>query len=316
MRGKSKLALIVGGPPCQAYSLAGRSRDKGGMVGDKRNYLYKFYAEFLKHFKPKYFVFENVVGLASANDVDGTSHLTNMKALFYEYGYSTEEKVLSVSDYGVLQNRRRMILVGKLGKQQSNFYPELSTWRPKTTVREAFRDLPKIGAGEGEFRTCQLKGYRSGWLTEAKIRNGRSTTTLHQARPHTIQDLEVYRIAVDLWNREQRRLNYNDLPNHLKTHKHRKGFFDRFKVVAADLPLSQTVVAHIAKDGHYYIHPDIEQNRSLTPREAARLQTFPDDYYFESITGRPSRTPAFRQIGNAVPVLFAQSIAEALRDEW
>jgi DNA (cytosine-5)-methyltransferase 1 len=86
--------------------------------------------------------------------------------------------------------------------------------------------------------------------------------------------------------------------------------------VAADLPLSHTVVAHIAKDGHYFIHPDVKQNRSITPREAARLQTFPDDYFFESISGRPSRTPAFKQIGNAVPVLFAQKIAEELKELW
>lgn len=79
---------------------------------------------------------------------------------------------------------------------------------------------------------------------------------------------------------------------------------------------SQTVVAHIAKDGHYYIHPELEQNRSLTPREVARLQTFPDDYYFESVSGKPSRTDAFRQIGNAVPVRLAQKIAESLRDNW
>ena len=79
---------------------------------------------------------------------------------------------------------------------------------------------------------------------------------------------------------------------------------------------SHTVVAHIAKDGHYYIHPDIEQNRSLTPREAARLQTFPDDYFFESASGVPQRTPAFRQIGNAVPVLLARRIAEKLKEIW
>ena len=91
-------------------------------------------------------------------------------------------------------------------------------------------------------------------------------------------------------------------------------FLDRFKVVAADLSYSQTVVAHLAKDGHYYIHPDIRQNRSITPREAARLQTFPDNYYFESVSGRPSRTYAFKQIGNAVPVNLAFSIAKAIRE--
>ena len=95
----------------------------------------------------------------------------------------------------------------------------------------------------------------------------------------------------------------------LKTHKNRHSFVDRFKVVASNLSASQTVVAHIAKDGHYYIHPDIEQNRSLSIREAARLQSFPDDFYFEGESEKPSRTAAFKQIGNAVPVVLAEEIA-------
>ena len=107
-------------------------------------------------------------------------------------------------------------------------------------------------------------------------------------------------------------MEYNDLPENLKTHKNRTAFADRFKVVAGNLSASHTVLAHLAKDGHYYIHPDIAQNRSLTPREAARLQTFPDNYYFESITGKPSRTYAYKQIGNAVPVCLAHRIAAAL----
>ena len=136
--------------------------------------------------------------------------------------------------------------------------------------------------------------------------------TYHQARPNTPQDLEIYRIVVDTWNKKKMRVAYTDLPERLRTHNNTKSFLDRFKVVAGNLSCTQTVVTHICRDGHYYIHPDIAQNRSLTPREAARIQTFPDNYYFESVTGKPSRTLAYKQIGNAVPVRLAYNVAMAL----
>jgi DNA (cytosine-5)-methyltransferase 1 len=114
--------------------------------------------------------------------------------------------------------------------------------------------------------------------------------------------------------KDRKRLNYNELPAKLKTHKNRHSFFDRFKVVNANAEFSHTVVAHIAKDGHYYIHPDIRQNRSISIREAARLQSFPDDFYFEGVKEEKNRTAAFKQIGNAVPPLMAEQIAEKLRE--
>jgi len=119
-----KLDLIIGGPPCQAYSLAGRSRSENKMLGDKRNYLYRLYAEFLKKYKPSYFVFENVAGLLSAKDEDGSLHLENMRKLFSDSGYRTELRLLNASDYGVLQNRKRIILIGCRGSRM-NFYPEI-----------------------------------------------------------------------------------------------------------------------------------------------------------------------------------------------
>ena len=111
-------------------------------------------------------------------------------------------------------------------------------------------------------------------------------------------------------------VSYIDLPANLRTHQNTTSFLDRFKVVAGNLPHAQTIVAHIARDGHYFIHPDIEQNRSITPREAARIQTFPDNYYFESKKGIPSRTLAFKQIGNAGPVCLAYHVAMALLDRF
>jgi DNA (cytosine-5)-methyltransferase 1 len=312
---KQKIDLIIGGPPCQAYSLVGRSRDSNRMVGDKRNYLYKYYAKFLEKYKPTYFVFENVRGLLSARDEFEKLYFDDMKKLFDEAGYETQDALLSASDYGVLQSRKRIILVGKL-KGTKLVYPEPEYWKPDVKVDELFSDLPFLSAGKGSVGSCKVEKYKGTYLYDAKIRDDRFPVTWHQARSNNEQDMEIYRYVVEKWNKEKKRLEYNDLPDRLKTHRNRESFTDRFKVVAGDLSCGQTVVAHIAKDGHYYIHPDISQNRSLTPREAARLQTFPDDYYFESESGTPSRTAAFQQIGNAVPVLMAERIAEKLMEVW
>ena len=309
-----RLDLIVGGPPCQAYSLVGRSRDEFGMIGDDRNYLYRHYASFLTKYQPTYFVFENVTGLLSARDSSGAPHFDAMQTLFKGCGYETEYHTLTASDYGVLQNRRRVFLVGRRGKH-TGFFPKPDKWHNCFKVEEVFCDLPSLNAGSGLPGPCKLKSYDGVWQYEAGIRDDDLPVTWHQARPHSDQDLKIYRRAVELWDNQKKRLMYNDLPDELKTHRNRKSFGDRFKVVASDLPSSHTVVAHISKDGHYYIHPDIKQNRSITPREAARLQTFPDNYYFESINGTPARTPVFSQIGDAVPVLLARKIAEKLRDE-
>lgn len=315
--GNEKLDLIVGGPPCQAYSLAGRARSETKMVGDKRNYLYRHYAEFLRKYQPKYFVFENVLGLLSAKDEDGSLHFDNMRNLFREYGYSTDFRPLNASDYGVLQNRKRIILIGKLGKNQKDFYPEIKKITTTHKVGELFCDLPFIHAGEGQITPVATNHYTGKYLYESGIKDyDLEPVTFYQARPNTEQDLEIYRIVVDAWNKKKTRINYADLPERLRTHKNVTSFLDRFKVVAGNLTFAQTVVAHISRDGHYYIHPDIQQNRSLTPREAARIQTFPDNYYFESVTGKPSRTLAYKQIGNAVPVRLAYHIACALADRF
>ncbi len=307
-----QLDLIVGGPPCQAYSIAGRSRSENRMVGDKRNYLYKLYAEFLKRYHPKYFVFENVLGLLSAKDGDGSLHFDNMRKLFSQFGYTTDYRMLNASDYGVLQNRKRIILIGYRGTK-TDFYPDIPHVTCHSRVEEIFSDLPTIHAGEGVVTPVNTSHYRGNYLYDAGIKEyDLEPVTYHQARPNTEQDLEIYRIVVSAWNKSKTRISYTDLPDRLRTHNNTQCFLDRFKVVAADLPYAQTVVAHISRDGHYFIHPDITQNRSLTPREVARIQTFPDNYFFESVTGKPSRTLAYKQIGNAVPVCLAYYVAKAL----
>lgn len=310
--GKESVDLIVGGPPCQAYSLAGRSRDKNKMKNDPRNYLFKQYAKYLDYYKPKFFVFENVLGLISAKDKNGKRYFDEMCDLFKSVGYVTEYEILEARDFGVLQNRKRVVLIGKRGNEKG-FYPKFEKWNPEVTVAEIFKDLPKLNAGEGVYNDTKYQKYNGTYLFDSHIKNGLDFTTQHISRPNTLQDKEIYKIAVEKLQKGER-LNYPDLPERLITHKNTKHFGDRFKVVDANLPTSQTIVAHIAKDGHYYIHPDIKQNRSITPREAARLQTFPDDYFFEGMSDKPSRTAAYKQIGNAVPVLMAERIAKQIKD--
>jgi len=298
--------LIIGGPPCQAYSLVGRARSEDGMERDPRNHLYQQYAKFLKKYTPKIFVFENVVGLRSAA---GGDYFKKMLQTFDKIGYDVADLILNANDFGVLQNRKRIVLVGH--KKELNL--SIPDFKPKTKkqfqVQSIFADLPKLQAGEGVDKFYHYAKPTNEYLSEFEIRNGIDILTQHISRPHTKQDKEIYRIAVENW-KQKKRLTYTELPQRLKTHNNIKSFFDRFKVVADNLNYSQTIVAHIAKDGHYYIHPDIKQNRSITVREAARLQSFPDDFYFEGVKEGKNRTAAFKQIGNAVPPLMARAIAK------
>jgi len=295
--------LIIGGPPCQAYSLVGRSRDPNRMEGDKRNFLFRYYASFLIRYKPKYFVFENVLGLLTAGN---KKYLNEMIQLFESIGYLVAEPtVLNAEDCGVLQKRRRVIIIGQKGKKKFNF-PELekvvNNWELN---KDLFFDLPKLKPGE-ELQIAKYTRPINEYLKQTEIRNGVDFVTQHITRHHNQRDLEIYSIAIDKWLDGKKRLKYDELPQRLQTHKNVLAFLDRYKVVDPT-GHSHTIVAHIAKDGHYYIYPDKKQVRSISVREAARIQSFPDDYFFEG-----GRTAAFKQIGNAVPPLMAQSIAKTL----
>jgi DNA (cytosine-5)-methyltransferase 1 len=163
-------------------------------------------------------------------------------------------------------------------------------------------------SGQGSFGKTFYKSKATKYLIESKIRMENEFTTQHISRPNNENDLEIYKIAVKKWINENKRLNYAELPNRLIKHANTNSFTNRFQVVNHN-GVSHTIVAHIAMDGHYYIHPDEKQNRSISVREAARIQSFPDDYHFES-----SRTAAFKQIGNAVPVLMAEGIANKIKE--
>jgi len=298
-----KIDLIIGGPPCQAYSLVGRARDPNGMEGDERKYLYRYYINFLERYKPKMFVFENVRGILSANKGKLFEQICREMG---EAGYNIEYKLLDAADFGVLQNRKRVILVG--WKKELEFrYPDFNLVKTSYTINNLFSDLPKLQQNSVGSKKKYRK-TKDACAKELGLKNESLDFVIqHDARMHNKRDLKIYKIAVEMFNKGER-LQYKDLPSELTTHKNTRVFNDRFKVVNGK-GLCHTMVAHIAKDGHHYIHPDIKQNRSLTVREAARIQTFPDDYYFESC-----RTAAFTQIGNAVPPLMAERIAEKIKE--
>ncbi|HIH70545.1 DNA cytosine methyltransferase [Methanothermobacter thermautotrophicus] len=287
---------IIGGPPCQAYSYAGRSRKN--MENDRRNYLYLLYIKFLKEFQPEFFVFENVPGMKSAKR---GLILSDFQRKVTELGYKLDFGVHDAFDFGVPQRRRRIIVIGhRMGDEMIQFDKE----RYGGTVHDLLSDLPALEPGEGTDGPQEYRCKPSPILEEMGIRGDRDVLRHHRARRHNPRDREIYRRTIDAWNSERRRLKYTELPLELRTHRNTRSFLDRYKVVAGDLPFSHTVVAHISKDGHYYIHPDREQARSLTVREAARIQSFPDNYIFEG-----PMTSKYRQIGNAVPPLMSEKIA-------
>ena len=301
IRGISKIDVIVGGPPCQAYSLVGRaqsSRMEIPMEEDPRNYLYKLYARFLKRYQPRMFVFENVTGILSANN--GITW-KNIQKYLKRVGYEIECREQNSKTFGVLQNRRRMIIVGWLKETGLN-YPDFLEVKTNALVNDLFTDLPVLHPGE----SCNTytKKKASNYVVETGIRTKDDVLTHHNCRPNIDRDIKIYQRAIELWNDGHKRLNYNDLPDELKTHKNRHSFVDRYKVVEGDEPYCHTILAHLSKDGHYFIHPDMKQHRSITVREAARIQSFPDSYFFEG-----PRTSQFVQIGNAVPPLMAKGIA-------
>lgn len=308
-----KVDLIIGGPPCQAYSVVGRARMKEKVVDDPRNFLYKYYVRFLEKFQPKMFIFENVPGILSASNGE---HFSNIKTAISKAGYHMELKELIASDYGVLQDRKRIIIVGwKKNKKKKNKYeyPEFEKIENLYTVSEVLKDLPEIEPGTSKEGKGLYKDKTNDYLVASNIReDGFDILTQHITRPHNEQDRKIYEIAITKWNEQKKRLNYRELSEEnpeLISHKNITSFTNRFNVIKADEKASHTILAHMAMDGHYYIHPDINQIRSLSVREAARLQSFPDDFYFEG-----PRTSIFRQIGNAVPPKMAEQIAKKIKE--
>lgn len=306
--------LIIGGPPCQAYSILGRAiksaKDRElapeEIIEDSRNFLYKMYCRFLNKYHPTMFVFENVPGILTAGK---GKYFKNIQKYLRRLGYETEAKELNSANYGVLQNRKRIIIVGWL-QGTAHQYPDIDKIKCNYKVNALFSGLPALDPGE-ENNVYTHNRISGTYVGKYQIRELGDVLTQHVARPQIDRDRQIYRRTIAAWNNGHKRLKYSELPPELITHKNIKNFLDRFKVVEGDLSACHTMIAHISKDGHYFIHPDIEQARSLSVREAARVQSFPDSYYFEG-----GRTAAFTQIGNAVPPLMAEAIARGILKQF
>lgn len=317
-----KADVIIGGPPCQAYSLIGRGRMKEAVINDKRNYLFHYYKDIVKHFRPKVFVFENVPGILSANN---GQIFKSIKKSFAGIGYTLmsgveiepSDNVLDSKDFGVIQNRKRVILVGFNKREFPNgfTYPDFIKYKVFSTseitdTRSAIGDLPFLTPGQGNDFFYGNYENDKGNLSEFQklMRRDNIGILNHKARAHMERDLRIYSRAIKKAEKGEK-LKYVEIPEEDSTHKNKNCFEDRFKVHWwNDVP--HTIVAHISKDGHYNIHPDIRQCRSLTVREAARIQSFPDNYKFEG-----PRTWQYMQVGNAVPPLMSQAIARAIKNE-
>ena len=314
--GNRTVDLIVGGPPCQAYSIAGRVRDANGMRDDYRNYLFESYLKVVDHYKPKAFVFENVPGILSAKPGDGQRNIIDIiQEQFSEVGYvllnPLKDAVIDMTEYGVPQNRKRIIILGlsrnvygKKCKDLLNafYYSVLPSYKvkKKRTVRDAIGDLPALYPLEHDQKIDGVRTAHS--LPDLYVPN-------HIARWNSKRDIEIFRMLEEDIESGRNKYVTTDALKQLYTERTGKtSNVHKYHVLRWDEP-SNLIPAHLYKDGLRHIHPDSKQARSITIREAARLQTFSDDYIFYG-----SNSDIFKMIGNAVPPLFAKCVAEAVFD--
>ncbi|MEY8847324.1 DNA cytosine methyltransferase [Psychroserpens sp. XS_ASV72] len=307
--GNKQVELIVGGPPCQAYSIAGRVRDENGMQDDYRNYLFESYVKLVNHYQPKAFVFENVEGILSAKP-GGIPIVSRIRKAFNEIGYEITDNLranalFDTSYYQVPQKRKRVIIFGVPKNEFSrglinSFYLKMKSEASIEPLnsKKAFEFLPKIfpdNKNQKHSHTIKL--------------NGIPLPKNHEPRMHNERDIEIFRLlAEDIRSGRNKYISSKALIELYKEKTGKESKFHKYHVIREDKP-SNTIPAHLYKDGLRHIHPDPEQARSITVREAARLQTFDDDFEFLG-----SRGDQYKMIGNAVPPLFSKKIAEVVHE--
>lgn len=317
-----KIDVLVGGPPCQSFSSVGRAQDPNSMKDDPRNYLFQNYLNILEKYMPKVFVFENVSGLLSAKPKGKLIFPEIIKEMskFYDVCDDKETILLNSVHYGVPQIRKRVIIIGvrkDLNFKAKDIYnniikthysPEMESKNDignlskYITVKEAISDLPKLFPGEGKNELDFKPNKFNSYLKKIREMNFDKLYN-HEARNHNDADRKRYNLlSKNEWQLKHLAEVRPDLVHHDPKH-----FGNRYTVQRNHLP-GTTVVAHLYKDGNLFIHPDHSQERTFTVREAARIQSFPDDFVFKG-----SRTNQFKQVGNAVPPLMAQQIAKAIK---
>ena len=306
--GNAIIDIIIGGPPCQAYSVAGRVRDKNNMKCDYRNYLFESYLKVVQEFQPKLFVFENVQGILSAKP-DGTNIIDKIIEDFDRAGYVIskelkKEALLDSSDYGVPQIRKRLIIIGiRKNTTDANpqyilndFYKNILPSHKvnvKSTVEDAISDLDPLYPLD-----------RKDIANKRTSHSGNTVMKNHTPRFHSQRDIQIFsELALDVENGSIKYPDTESLKRLYYEKTGKKSSFHKYNVLAYDKQ-SNTIPAHLYKDGLRHIHPDPEQGRSITPREAGRLQTFDDDFEFLGSMGA-----SYKMIGNAVPPLLANKIA-------
>lgn len=299
-----KVDIVVGGPPCQGFSMANRQR----LIDDPRNYLYKNYVEVVNKVRPKFFVMENVKGMLSVAE--------QVKEDFRNIGYSVECHVLNAKDFGVPQNRERLIYIGNcVGIDNEKIFTDIFTLSkgiPEHNLGDALYALRSLKASRMKNAT-EIGSVESGFKIEKNnnadtneyisyINQGRviSVISNHKARYNNDRDIEIF------GRMEQGDRSDDPKIADIMPYARRNDIFkDKYFKLEND-KVCKTITAHMKFDCNMYIHPT--QARGLTPREAARVQSYPDDYFF-----RGSYTKTYMQIGNSVPPLLGRAIAQVIK---
>ena len=304
--------IIVGGPPCQGFSVvrqADGSNNGQRIVADPRRQLYKEFFKFVSFFRPKIFIMENVLGIRSA---EGGAYYIKVQEEARSLGYRISPRIEEAIKLGVPQKRRRQLFIGTRSDLPVYFTESIKAVKRASahpTLGAAIMDLPKLAAGGGLEETKYnlarrakfLKTYDGHYLFDVLEVDKAKTLTAHRARPHSDRDIRDFRLLREGENSKDamdRGVLFN-FP-YDKT-----SFKDRFTRQSRHKPCS-TIVAHMSRDGLMFIHP--KQDRSLTPREAARVQSFPDWFLFPV-----ARTSQFKMIGNAVPPLIGEAVGNAIK---